>query len=249
MMNLLDKKTAIVTGGSRGIGKSIVLKFAEHGANVIFTYSSSADKAKLVIDECEQYNTEVIAIQSDASDYLASTQLIDAVISKGWSIDVLVNNAGITKDNLLLRMSEEDFDNVIRVNMKSVFNMTKSVQKVMLKQRSGSIIHLSSIVGVKGNPGQSNYAASKAGIIGFSKSIALELGSRNIRSNVIAPGYIATEMTKQLDVDVVNKWVHQIPLNRVGEPSDVANLSLFLDSDLSSYITGQVINVCGGMVT
>jgi len=249
MMNLLHKKTAIVTGGSRGIGKSIVLKFAEHGANVIFTYSSSADQAKLVVDECEQYNTEVIAIQSDASDYLASTQLIDTVISRGWSIDVLVNNAGITKDNLLLRMSEEDFDNVIRVNMKSVFNMTKSVQKVMLKQRSGSIIHLSSIVGVKGNPGQSNYAASKAGIIGFSKSIALELGSRNIRSNVIAPGYIATEMTKQLDVDVVNKWVNKIPLNRVGEPADVANLSLFLASDLSSYITGQVVNVCGGLVT
>ena len=190
-MRLLDKKTAVITGGSRGIGRSIVLKFAEHGANIFFTYMSSSEQANQLIKECKEYNVEVTACQSDASDYLSAQKLIDKVISQHNSVDILVNNAGVTKDNLLLRMTEEDFDHVMNVNMKSVFNMTKSVQKSMLKSRSGSIINLSSVVGVKGNAGQSNYSASKAAIIGFSKSISLELGSRNIRSNVIAPGYLS----------------------------------------------------------
>ena len=248
-MKLLKNKTIIVTGGSRGIGKSIVLKLAEHGANIIFTYVSSSEKANLVLNEAKKHGVKVMAIKSDASNYNDCELLINSVLSEFNQIDVLVNNAGITRDNLLLRMSEEDFDTVFAVNMKSVFNMTKVVQKNMLKFRSGSIINLSSIVGVKGNAGQSNYAASKSAIIGFSKSIALELGSRNIRSNVIAPGYIETEMTKEIDQLVANEWKNKIPLKREGEGQDVANVVLFLASDLSSYITGQVINVCGGMGT
>ena len=248
-MKLLHNKIAIVTGGSRGIGKSIVLKFAEHGANVVFTYFSSQEKAQNVIDEALQYGVEVLAIKSDASNYLASQELIDIVLKKYNQIDILVNNAGITKDNLLMRMSEDDFNTVIKTNMNSVFNMTKSVQKVMLKQRKGTIVNLSSIVGLKGNAGQSNYSASKAGIIGFSKSIAIELGSRNIRCNVIAPGYIETEMTQKLDKQAALEWTNSIPLKRGGSVEDVANTALFLASDMSLYITGQVLNVCGGMVT
>jgi len=248
-MSLLNNKTAIVTGGSRGIGRSIVLKLAENGANVIFTYISSSKKANSVVDEAQKYDGKIIAIKSDASDYNACETLIETTLKSFTTIDILVNNAGITRDNLLLRMSEEDFDHVLSVNMKSVFNMTKSVQRIMLQSRSGSIINLSSIVGVKGNAGQSNYAASKSAIIGFSKSIALELGSRNIRSNVIAPGYIETEMTENLNNDMANEWKKSIPMKRAGIGEDVANTVLFLASDMSSYITGQVINVCGGMVT
>lgn len=248
-MKLLKQKTAIVTGGSRGIGRAIVLKFAENGANVVFTYVSSAEQANLVVKECQKYNVTVKAIKSDASDYNSAEILINNILKEFNTIDILVNNAGITKDNLLLRMSDTDFNSVMHVNMSSVFNMTKCVQRTMLKARDGSIINLSSVVGVKGNAGQSNYAASKAAIIGFSKSIALELGSRNIRSNVIAPGYIETEMTNRLDTDVVNQWKESIPLKRTGNSENVANVALFLASDLSSYITGQVINVCGGMVT
>ncbi len=248
-MNLLTDKTSIVTGGSRGIGKAIVYKLAQHGSNVIFTYLSSEAKAKSVVKEAEKYGTRVVAIKSDASNYQACEMLVNTVIEKYGRIDILVNNAGITKDNLLLRISEEDFDHVFKVNMKSVFNMTKLVQKTMLKSKKGSIIHLSSIVGVKGNAGQSNYAASKAAIIGFSKSIAIELGSRNIRSNVIAPGYIETEMTTGLNLEASNAWQQNIPLKRAGESDDVANAVVFLASDMSSYITGQVINICGGLVT
>lgn len=248
-MDLLKNKTAIITGGSRGIGKSIVLTLAKHGANIVFTYLSSEEKALTVVKEAQQYGGQIIAIKSDASQYESCELLINEVSEKFTTIDILVNNAGITRDNLLLRMSEEDFDSVLSINMKSVFNMTKAIQKNMLKNRSGSIINLSSIVGVRGNAGQSNYAASKSAIIGFSKSIALELGSRNIRSNVIAPGYIETEMTAHLDENTANEWKKSIPMKRAGVGNDVAHAVLFLASDMSSYITGQVINVCGGMAT
>tara|TARA_B100001250_G_scaffold393667_1_gene396685 strand:- start:4220 stop:4966 length:747 start_codon:yes stop_codon:yes gene_type:complete len=248
-MNLLQNKTILVTGGSRGIGKSIVLKLAEYGANVIFTYLSSSKKADLVIKDAQKFGVTVDAFQSDASNYEECQKLINELLDKYSHIDVLVNNAGITKDNLLLRMTQEDFDTVLNINMKSVFNMTKSVQKCMLKARKGSIINLSSIVGVKGNAGQANYAASKSAIIGFSKSIALELGSRNIRCNVVSPGYIETEMTQNLDSKISDLWKQKIPLKRAGDGNDVADLVLFLASDMSSYITGQVISVCGGMST
>ena len=248
-MDLLKNKTAIITGGSRGIGKSIVLTLAKHGANIVFTYLSSEDKAFAVVKEAQQYGSQIIAIKSDASQYKSCELLINEVSEKFTTIDILVNNAGVTRDNLLLRMSEEDFDSVLSINMKSVFNMTKAIQKNMLKNRSGSIINLSSIVGIRGNAGQSNYAASKSAIIGFSKSIALELGSRNIRSNVIAPGYIETEMTTHLDENTANEWKKNIPMKRAGVGNDVADAVLFLASDMSSYITGQVINVCGGMAT
>ena len=248
-MKLLNGKVSVVTGGSRGIGKSICLKFAENGSDVIFTNNSSEEKAEDFKKELESYNIRAEYIMSDASNFESCQNLISEVENKFSKIDVLVNNAGITKDNLLMRMSEEDFDKVIAVNMKSVFNMTKSVQKIMLKQRYGSIINLSSIVGIRGNAGQSNYAASKSGVIGFTKSIALELGSRNIRCNAIAPGFIETEMTKKLDPKIVENWINSVPLKRVGIGTDVANCSLFLASDLSSYISGQVINVCGGLHT
>lgn len=248
-MKLLKNKTIVVTGGSRGIGRSIVLKLAEHGANVVFTYVSSSEKANSVVEEAEKNGVSVTAFKSDASKFKDCELLITNVIKKFNQIDVLVNNAGITKDNLLLRMSEDDFDSVVSINLKSVFNMTKLVQKNMLKNRTGSIINLSSIVGVKGNAGQSNYAASKSAIIGFSKSIALELGSRNIRSNVIAPGFIETEMTQGLGSEVSKEWKNNIPLKRTGSVDDVANVVVFLASDMSSYVTGQVINVCGGMAT
>ena len=248
-MKLLEGKTAIITGGSRGIGKGIAIIFAQHGANIAFTYSSSVESAKSLEKELSIYGVKAKSYQSNAADHKESQDLVENVLTDFGSIDVLVNNAGITKDNLLMRMGEEDFDKVIEVNLKSVFNMTKAVQRTMLKQRKGSIINMSSVVGVKGNAGQSNYAASKAGIIGFSKSIALELGSRNIRSNVIAPGFIETEMTAKLDEKTVDIWRNAIPLKRGGSPEDIANACVFLASDLSSYITGQTLNVDGGMLT
>ena len=248
-MKLLEGKTAIITGGSRGIGKGIAMVFAQHGANVAFTYSSSVESANSLEKELSNYEVKVKSYQSNAADHKESNDLIENVLTDFGSIDVLVNNAGVTKDNLLMRMGEEDFDKVIEVNLKSVFNMTKAVQRTMLKQRKGSIINMSSVVGLKGNAGQSNYAASKAGIIGFSKSIALELGSRNIRCNVIAPGFIETEMTAKLDEKTVDVWRNAIPLKRGGSPGDIANACVFLASDLSAYVTGQTLNVDGGMLT
>lgn len=248
-MKLLQGKTAIVTGGSRGIGKGIVEMFAQHGANVAFTYSSSAEAAEILAKEASNLGVKAVAYQSNAASYEESQQLADDVLKEFGSIDILVNNAGITKDNLLMRMSEDDFDKVIEVNLKSVFNMTKAVQRTMLKQRKGSIINMSSVVGVKGNAGQANYAASKAGIIGFSKSIALELGSRDIRCNAVAPGFIETEMTDKLGEETVKSWRDAIPLKRGGTPEDIANVCVFLASDLSAYVTGQVLNVDGGMLT
>ena len=248
-MKLLEGKTAIITGASRGIGKGIALTFAQHGANIAFTYLSSDDKAKKLEQELMSFGITAKGFKSDASSFGAAQEFADSVMSHFESIDVLVNNAGITKDNLLMRMSEEDYDKVMEVNMKSVFNMTKAVIRPMLKQRSGSIINMSSVVGVKGNAGQANYSASKAAIIGFSKSTAQELGSRNIRCNVIAPGFIETEMTAKLDESVVQSWVEGIPLKKGGTPTDVANATVFLACDMSSYISGQVLNVCGGMLT
>jgi len=248
-MKLLKDKIAIITGATRGIGRGIALEYAKQGCSVAFTYSKSMEQANKLIKELESFNVKIMGYQSDASSFSEAESLVASVLNDFSGIDILVNNAGITKDNLLMRLSEKDFDDVINVNLKSVFNMTKAVQKTFLKQRKGSLIHMSSIVGVKGNAGQSNYSASKAGIIGFSKSIALELGSRNIRSNVIAPGFIETEMTKQLSKEIVEKWRNAIPLKRLGSPEDVAKACVFLASDLSSYITGQVINVDGGMLT
>ncbi|MDA0779192.1 MAG: 3-oxoacyl-[acyl-carrier-protein] reductase [Bacteroidetes bacterium] len=248
-MELVKGKNVLITGASRGIGKGIAHAFAKNGANIAFTYSSSAGPAEDLEQELTAMGIKAKAYQSNAADFESAQQLATDVLNEFGSIDVLINNAGITKDNLLMRISEADFDKVIEVNLKSVFNMTKAVQRTMLKQRHGSLIHMSSVVGVKGNAGQSNYAASKAGIIGFSKSVALELGSRNIRSNVIAPGFIETEMTGKLPEDVVAQWRAGIPLKRGGSPEDVANACLFLASDLSAYITGQVLNVDGGMLT
>ncbi len=248
-MKLLQGKTAIITGASRGIGRGIAKVFAEQGANVAFTYSSSVQAAEELEKELSQYGVQVKGYQSNAGDFEESQKLVDDVVATFGTVDILINNAGITKDNLLMRISEDDFDKVIEVNLKSVFNMTKAVQRTMLKNRAGSIINMSSVVGVKGNAGQTNYAASKAGVIGFSKSVALELGSRNIRCNVIAPGFIETEMTEKLGADVVENWRNSIPLKRGGTPEDVANLCVFLASDMSSYITGQTINVDGGMLT
>jgi len=248
-MKLLENKVALITGGGRGIGRSICESFAENGCNVAFTYNSSKEAAEDLVEELKKYNVKVKSYKSDASDHDKSVELIDSVISDFERIDVLVNNAGITKDNLLMRMSPSDFKDVVNVNLGSVFNLTKSSIKIFLRQKQGSIINISSIVGVKGNAGQSNYSASKAGIIGFSKSIALELGSRNIRCNVVAPGFIETDMTDSLSDDVLEKWKESIPLKRSGKPNDVGNACVFLASDLSSYITGQVLQVDGGLLT
>lgn len=248
-MKLLEGKTAIITGASRGIGRGIAQVFAKHGANVAFTYSASATAAKELEDELSAMGIKAKGYQSNAADFNEAQKLADDVLADFGAIDILINNAGITKDNLLMRISEEDFDKVIEVNLKSVFNMTKAVQKTMLKQRHGSIINMSSVVGIKGNAGQTNYAASKAGVIGFTKSVALELGSRNIRCNAIAPGFIETEMTEKLGADVVKGWTENIPLKRGGSPEDVANACVFLASDMSAYVTGQTLNVDGGMLT
>ncbi|KQC33645.1 3-ketoacyl-ACP reductase [Nonlabens sp. YIK11] len=248
-MKLLEGKNVIITGASRGIGSGIARVFANHGANVAFTYSSSEAPALELEKELQGLGVKAKAYKSNAADFKESQDLIDQVAKDFDSIDVLINNAGITKDNLLMRISEEDFDNVIEVNLKSVFNMTKAVQRTMLKQRHGSIINMSSVVGVKGNAGQTNYAASKAGIIGFTKSVALELGSRNIRCNAIAPGFIVTEMTGALNEDTVKSWREAIPLKRGGTPEDVANACVFLASELSAYVTGQTLHVDGGMLT
>ncbi|MCB9169022.1 MAG: 3-oxoacyl-[acyl-carrier-protein] reductase [Flavobacteriales bacterium] len=248
-MALLQDKTALITGGTRGIGKGIVQRFIEEGAHVAFTYVSSPDKANALAEELGRSGRKVMAIQSDAADMVQAQKAVDEMVNAWGGLDILVNNAGITRDQLLMRMSEADWDQVIATNLKSVFNMTKAVMRTMLKQRSGSIINMSSVVGVKGNAGQANYAASKAGILGFTKSVALELGSRNIRSNAIAPGFIETEMTGALDEKVVQQWRESIPLKRGGSPIDVANACVFLGSDLSAYITGQTLCVCGGMLT
>ncbi|MGE4346328.1 MAG: 3-oxoacyl-[acyl-carrier-protein] reductase [Flavobacteriaceae bacterium] len=248
-MKLLQGKTAIITGASRGIGRGIAKVFAQQGANVAFTYSSSIQAAQELENELATYGIKVKGYRSDAADFNQAQTLVDEVVKEFGTVDILINNAGITKDNLLMRISEEDFDKVIEVNLKSVFNMTKAVQRIMLKNKSGSIINMSSVVGVKGNAGQTNYAASKAGVIGFSKSVALELGSRNIRCNVIAPGFIETEMTDKLSSEIVEGWRNSIPLKRGGTPEDVANVCVFLASDMSAYITGQTINVDGGMLT
>jgi 3-oxoacyl-[acyl-carrier protein] reductase len=248
-MKLLEGKTALITGASRGIGRAVALKFAENGANVAFTYLSSVEKGKALEQELAAFGIKAKGYQSDAADFKAADELITAVVADFGTIDAVVNNAGITRDGLLMRMSEENFDEVVRTNLKSVFNITKAVQRPMLKQRSGSIINMSSVVGVKGNAGQANYAASKAGILGFTKSVALELGSRNIRCNAIAPGFIETEMTDVLDPKTVQGWRDSIPLKRGGHVNDVANLAVFLASDMSAYISGQTINVCGGMLT
>lgn len=249
MNKLLENKTSIITGASRGIGKGIALSFAQHGSNIAFTYNNSEDAAKELESELIKLGVKAKGYKSNAADFDQAQELVDHILKDFETVDVLVNNAGITKDNLLMRIVEEDFDKVIEVNLKSVFNMTKAIQRIFLKKRFGSLIHMSSVVGLKGNSGQSNYAASKAGIIGFSKSIALELGSRNIRSNVVAPGFIETEMTNLLAEDILKKWKEGIPLKRGGNVEDVANACLFLASDLSKYITGQVLQVDGGMLT
>lgn len=248
-MKLLENKIALITGATRGIGRGIALKFAEQGANVAFTYVSSESKAIELENELIKFGVKAKSFKADAADYTMAEKVTDEIIKEWGSIDVLVNNAGITKDGLLMRMTEAQFDEVIRANLKSVFNYTKAVQKIMLKNRKGSIINISSVVGIKGNAGQANYAASKAGIIGFTKSVALELGSRNIRCNAVAPGFIETEMTHALDEKVIEQWRQNIPLKRGGTPEDIANACVFLASEMSTYITGQCINVCGGMLT
>jgi len=248
-MKLLENQVSIVTGATRGIGKGIADLFALHGSDIIFTYVSSDEKARAMEAELSDKGVRARGFKFNVSDMKACEAMVEEVVRDFGRVDVVVNNAGITRDTLLLRMSEEQWDEVMDTNLKSVFNMTKAVMKTMLKQRSGSIVNMSSVVGVKGNAGQANYSASKAGILGFTKSVALELGSRNIRCNAIAPGFIETEMTGALDAAMVQQWRDAIPLKRGGTPDDVANLALFLASGMSAYITGQVINVDGGMLT
>ncbi|MCX6248206.1 MAG: 3-oxoacyl-[acyl-carrier-protein] reductase [Bacteroidetes bacterium] len=248
-MNLLDGKVALITGANRGIGKNIALKYAAHGANIAFSDIAYNEDSKKLEEELKAFGVSAKGYASDASSFPDAEKLVTDVVNDFGKIDILVNNAGITRDNLLLRMTEADWDLVMKVNLKSVFNLTKAVQRFMIKQRSGTIINMSSVVGIEGNGGQSNYSASKAGIIGFSKSIAMELGSRNIRCNAIAPGFIETEMTAKLTEEIRNEWIEDIPLKRPGTTDDVANAALFLASDLSGYITGQVLSVCGGMHT
>lgn len=248
-MKLLENKVVLITGASRGIGRGIALTLAQHGANIAFTYLSSPEKGMELENILKSHGVKAKGYQSDASQFTAAEQLINQVLTDFEKIDILVNNAGITRDNLLMRMTEEQFDEVLRTNLKSCFNTTKHIQKSMLKQRSGSIINITSVVGEKGNAGQANYAASKAGMIGFTKSVALELGSRNIRCNAIAPGFIETEMTGSLDPATVKGWADAIPMKRGGTVDDIANAVLFFASDLSTYITGQVLHVNGGMYT
>ncbi len=246
-MRLLENKTALITGGSRGIGEAIVLKFAEHGANIAFTYLSSDEKAKALEDKLTAMGVKAKAYKSDAADFAAAEALAADVAQTFGGIDICVNNAGISRDNLLLRVSPDQWDEVMHANLKSVFNLTKQVIRTMMKARKGSIINMSSIVGVKGNAGQSSYAASKAGIIGFTKSIAQELGSRNVRCNAIAPGFVETDMTHYLKDGDASSWFEKIPLQRFGKPEEIADVALFLASDMSNYVTGQVISACGGM--
>lgn len=248
-MKLLQDKVALVTGGSRGIGEAIVRKFAEQGANVAFTYVSSTERAEKIVNELKEMGVDAAAFKSDAGSFEQAETLVNEVIEKFGKVDILVNNAGISRDNLLLRVTEDQWDEVMTANLKSVFNLTKNVLRPMMKARSGSIINMSSVVGLRGNAGQSSYAASKAGIIGFTKSTALELGSRNIRSNVIAPGFIETDMTDYLKGEDAKVWHDQIALRRFGKVEEMANVALFLASDLSSYVSGQVISACGGMNT
>ncbi|MEY3646744.1 MAG: L-rhamnose 1-dehydrogenase [Bacteroidota bacterium] len=248
-MQLVKDKVVLVTGASRGIGRAIANQFAQSGANVAFTYLSSVEKGEALVKELEAFGVKAKGYRSDASMFDASEELVNSVIADFGQIDILINNAGITRDGLLMRMSEEQWDEVIRVNLKSVFNLTKAVIKPMMKAKSGSIINMTSVVGVKGNAGQANYAASKAGIIGFTKSVALELGSRNIRCNAIAPGFIETEMTEELNEAAIEEWKKAIPLKRGGEAKEVADVCLFLGSDLSTYVTGQTIHVNGGLYT
>jgi 3-oxoacyl-[acyl-carrier protein] reductase len=248
-MNLLKGKNALVTGASKGIGRAIALRFAQEGANVAFTYLSSVEQGVALENELKAFGIQAKGYRSDASDFAQADKLVNDVVADFGSLDILVNNAGITMDNLLLRMNEEAWDKVMNVNLKSCFNTVKAATKPMMKQKSGSIINMTSVVGIKGNAGQANYAASKAGIIGFTKSVALELGSRGIRSNAIAPGFIETEMTAKLDEKTVQSWREAIPLKRGGRPEDVADACIFLGSDLSTYISGQVLQVDGGMLT
>ena len=246
-MKLLEGKVALITGAARGIGKAIALKFASEGADIAFSDLNRDEHMQATEDEIKAIGVKAMGYASNAASFEDSEKLIQSVINEFGKIDILVNNAGITRDNLLLRMTEQDWDAVLRVNLKSAFNLTKSVQRYMIKQREGSIINMSSVVGVNGNAGQSNYSASKAGLIGFTKSIAQELGSRGIRCNAIAPGFIETEMTHKLSEEVREAWIKTIPLRRSGKPGDVANVATFLASELSSYVSGQVIHVCGGM--
>ncbi len=248
-MKLLENKVALITGASRGIGEAIAVKFAEQGAHIAFTYLSSDERAKALEERLAGFGVKARAYKSDAGDYAAAEQLAADVMKEFGAIDICVNNAGISRDNLLLRLTPEQWDEVMQANLKSVYNLTRQVMKPMMKARAGSIINLSSIVGVKGNPGQSSYAASKAGIIGFTKSIAQEIGSRNIRVNAIAPGFVETDMTHYLKDGGAEKWFEKIPLQRFGKPEEIANVALFLASDMSSYVTGQVLSACGGMNT
>jgi 3-oxoacyl-[acyl-carrier protein] reductase len=245
---MIENKVAIVTGGSRGIGEAIALKFAENGAHVAFSYVSSDEKAKVLEEKLQSFGVKAKAYKSNAADFSDCEKMVNEVIKEFGTVDILVNNAGISKDNLLLRMTAEQWDEVIATNLKSVFNMTKQVIRPMMKSREGSIINMSSIIGMRGNAGQSSYAASKAGIIGFTKSIAAELGSRNIRCNAIAPGFVETDMTHYLkEGEAAKSFLEKIPLNKFGSADEIANVALFLAGDMSSYVTGQVISVCGGL--
>ncbi|MCS6991260.1 MAG: 3-oxoacyl-[acyl-carrier-protein] reductase [Chitinophagales bacterium] len=248
-MKLLEGKTALITGASRGIGQAIAQQFAAHGAHVAFTYLASAEKAAALEKELRQQGVKAMGFRSDASSYAEAEKLVDEVLKEFQILDVVVNNAGITRDNLILRMSEQQWDEVLTTNLKSVFNICKQVVRTMMKNRGGSIINVSSVVGLTGNAGQTNYAASKAGMIGFTKSLAKELGSRNIRCNVVAPGFIETDMTAGLNEEVKAQYIKNIPLGRYGSPDDVARVCVFLASDLSAYVSGQVISVCGGLHT
>lgn len=248
-MSLVKGKNVLITGASKGIGRAMALRFAAEGANVAFTYLSSVEKGQALEEELKKSGVKAKGYRSDASIFTAAEELVNNVLTDFGSLDVLINNAGITKDGLLMRMTEEQWDTVITVNLKSVFNLTKAALKPMMKQKNGSIINLTSVVGIRGNAGQANYAASKSGIIGFTKSVALELGSRNIRSNAIAPGFIETEMTGELSEEVIKAWKDSIPLKRAGSADEVADCALFLASDLSKYMTGQVLQVDGGMLT
>lgn len=247
-MKLLQNKVALITGGSRGIGKGIAKKYAEQGANVAFTYLSSVEKAMEFEKELQEFGIKAKGYQSDAADFASAEKLIDDVLADFGTLDIVVNNAGITRDTLLMRMTEQQWDEVMQTNLKSIFNISKFAIKPMMKARSGVFINLSSIVGINGNAGQANYSASKAGIIAFTKSLAKELGSRNIRANAIAPGFIETEMTGELPEEIRKQWEQAIPLKKAGSTEDVANLAVFLASDMASYITGQTVQVCGGLL-